>query len=338
MKQKNKSLALIALVLVVAALGAALVFLNGLEEEEDPGLPLFGLDAADITGISYQKADDEIDVTLLKQDGAWTLTSDPALPLDQDYVGTVGGNIAGLTAVRELDPGELSGEDLGFDQPAMVLHLALNGADPAATGESAADVYTLTVGAENTVTDACYAKASWTDRLYTIASEDLVNLCRTPRQLYEEQAITSLEEDDLTAMTVELPGETLDFRYDADAGAWTLADDPDYALDQNLVTKMAATVCALKSQWSITAPQADSAYGLDAPEAVVTLTGADGTSVTASFGATTPDDDSASYLRASTAPDVVYEIDADNLAAYAYTKATLQAATPETATGEDAAE
>ena len=31
MKQKNKSLALIALVLVVAALGAALVFLNGLE-------------------------------------------------------------------------------------------------------------------------------------------------------------------------------------------------------------------------------------------------------------------------------------------------------------------
>ena len=40
MKQKNKSLALIALVLVVAALGAALVFLNGLEEEEDPGLPL----------------------------------------------------------------------------------------------------------------------------------------------------------------------------------------------------------------------------------------------------------------------------------------------------------
>ena len=148
MKQKNKSLALIALVLVVAALGAALVFLNGLEEEEDPGLPLFGLDAADITGISYQKADDEIDVTLLKQDGAWTLTSDPALPLDQDYVGTVGGNIAGLTAVRELDPGELSGEDLGFDQPAMVLHLALNGADPAATGESAADVYTLTIGAE----------------------------------------------------------------------------------------------------------------------------------------------------------------------------------------------
>ena len=70
----------------------------------------------------------------------------------------------------------------------------------------------------------------------------------------------------------------------------------------------------------------------------MTLTGADGTSVTASFGATTPDDDSASYLRASTAPDVVYEIDADNLAAYAYTKATLQAATPETATGEDAAE
>ena len=116
---------------------------------------------------------------------------------------------------------------------------------PAVTGESAADVYTLTVGAENTVTDACYAKASWTDRLYTIASEDLVNLCRTPRQLYEEQAITSLEEDDLTAMTVELPGETLDFRYDADAGAWTLADDPDYALDQNIVTKMAGDrLCA----------------------------------------------------------------------------------------------
>ena len=147
----------------------------------------------------------------------------------------------------------------------------------------------------------------------------------------------SLKEAAETADRIDtLLSETLDFAYDGET--WTLADDPDYPLDQDIVTKMASTLCSLKSQWSITSPEADSVYGLDSPDAIVTLTGSDGTTVTARFGAVSAEDDTVSYLQASTAPDVVYEISSSNLSAYAYTKDSLQAATDETATEESSEE
>ena len=340
MKRTNKMLPLVVLVVVLAVLAAALVFLSGLEEDEDTGLPLFNVDPDAVTAVYYRQQDDEdpVEVTLTLSDGTWSLSDDPTLPLDQDTVAGVVSNVSGLTALRDLGT-DAETDEMGLDDPTAVLRLAVNGGDitaEPATGESASGLYTLTIGAENSITGAYYAKGSWGDNIYTIASSELSGLCKTPRQLYADQEITDLETGDVTAMTVELPGETLDFRYDGET--WTLADDPDYPLDQDAVTKMASTVCSLKSQWSITSPEADSAYGLDAPDAVVTLTGSDGTTVTVRFGAVSAEDDSVSYLQASTAPDVVYEISSSHLSAYAYTKDSLRAATEETAATAESSE
>ncbi len=340
MKISKKMMPLAVLVAVVVVLAIALAVLSGLDTEEETGLPLFELDPDSVTAVSYQQQDEEdpVDVTLLYADETWTLSDDPTLPLDQETTANLAADIAGLTALRDLGT-DAETEEMGLDEPTAVLRLAVDGGDitaEPATGETASGLYTLTIGAENSVTGAYYAKGSWGDSVYTIDSSDLSGLFKTPRQLYADQEITDLETTDLTAMTVELPGETLDFAYDGET--WTLADDPDYPLDQDIVTKMASTLCSLKSQWSITSPEADSVYGLDSPDAIVTLTGSDGTTVTARFGAVSAEDDTVSYLQASTAPDVVYEIASSNLSAYAYTKDSLQAATDETATEESSEE
>ena len=118
-------------------------------------------------------------------------------------------------------------------------------------------------------------------------------------------------------------------------GIWTLADDPDYALTQSSVRKMASTILEMQTAWTITAPDADSAYGLDAPDVTATLSFTDGTSLTVRFGTASASDDSLCYLASSDAPTLVYEVNADHKSAFAVTKESLH---DDTATAETAAD
>lgn len=52
-----------------------------------------------------------------------------------------------------------------------------------------------------------------------------------------------------------------DLTFTCTDGIWTLTDDPDYALTQSSVKKMAGTILEMQTAWTITAPDADSAYG-----------------------------------------------------------------------------
>lgn len=342
MKTK-KYLPLLVLILVVVILGVALVVLNGLDEEEDDSVALFDFDSASVTALSYHN--DETDVTLQQDDDStWYMEEDPTLPLNQDTVSALVEDFAGLEAARDLGAGTET-EDMGLDTPTMVFTLGTDGADissaetasaETATGETADGVYTVTIGAENSITEAYYAKVSWNDHIYTIDSSKLSNLIKTPEELYQEQDVTTLEADDVTSMTLEIPGETMNFVKDEDT--WTLADDPEYALDQDVVEKMAATLCDMNTQMTITHPENDSVYGLDEPQAVVTVTGSDGTTITCSFGNVSSEDSSVCYMRSSHTTGVVYEVDADHLSAYAYTKETLKAATEETASSDSDSE
>lgn len=328
MKTK-KLVPLIALAAVVAILGISLAFLKaGGEEETETGVALTDLDAGAVTAIAYTKTEDELSVALSRpatgEDAQWTLDGNPELPLDQGKVSAIATDLAGLKAVRELtDVTDTDG--MGFDEPTM--SFTLSGTDGASLG--------LTVGAKNDMTDAYYVKVDGKNSVYTVSTSDLASMCKTEKDLYAAQAMTDITTDDAVSMTLQTTGEELRFTKTDDT--WTLDGDPEYALDQDVVSRMAQTVCDLKSTWSITNPEADSLYGLDAPSAVVTLRTADGKTVTCSFGTTDPVDSTACFMRCSSAPGVVYEVAADNLSAYAYTKSTLKAATPESAETAEAA-
>lgn len=335
MKTK-KYLPLLILVAIVIVLGVALVLLNNLDEDTDDSVALFDFDSASVTALAYRNAETE-ETLLQDEDENWYLEQDPTLPLDQDTAASLVEDYAGLKAARDLGAGTET-EDMGLDEPTMVFTLGTAGADIAsaetassetATGETASGVYTVTIGAENSITEAYYAKVSWNDHIYTIDKSDLSDLIKTPQDLYEAQDITTLESDDVTGLTLETSGEILNFTKTDDT--WTLTDDPNYAVDQDVVEKMAATICDMESEMTITHPDSDSVYGLDEPQAVVTVTGSDGTTITCSFGNVSDADSSVCYMRSSHTAGVVYEVNADHLSAFAYTKDTLKAATEETA-------
>ena len=98
---------------------------------------------------------------------------------------------------------------------------------------------------------------------------------------------------------------------------------------------MAGTILEMQTAWTITAPDADSAYGLDAPDVTATLSFTDGTSLTVRFGTASASDDSLCYLASSGAPTLVYEVNAEHKSAFAVTKESLH---DDTATAETAAD
>lgn len=315
-KKKLLPLCILAGVVVVLAVILALLSIFGGEEDEDTGIALFSVTADDLNAIAYQ--DGDTDVALTKgEDGVWTLDSDTLLPIDQDAVSELATSITGMTAQRELGE-DADVDSMGFATPEMSISFT--------AGD---DSYTLTVGDQNSMTDTYYARLGEDGPVYTIATSNLSSLCKTPRQLYKAQDITDIESSDVTAMTLETGSETLSFTLEDET--WTLDSDPGYELDQDTVKRMVNTICSLESEWSITQPGPDSEYGLDVPNAVVTLTASDGSTVRCVFGTTSAEDSGVAYMTASTAEGVVYEIDSNHLTAFAYTKDTLKAETPETA-------
>ncbi len=315
-KKKLLPLCVLAGVVAVLAVILALLSIFGGEEDEDTGIALFSVTADDLSTIAYQ--DGDTDVALTKgEDGVWTLDSDTMLPIDQDAVSELATSITGMTAQRELGE-DADVDSMGFATPEMSISFT--------AGENS---YTLTVGGQNSMTDTYYARLGEDGPVYTIATSDLSSLCKTPRQLYQAQDITDIESSDVTAMTLETGSEVLSFTLEDET--WTLDSDPGYELDQNTVKRMVNTICSLESEWSITQPGPDSEYGLDTPNAVVTVTASDGSSVRCVFGTTSAEDSGVAYMTASTAEGVVYEIDSNHLTTFAYTKDTLKAETPETA-------
>lgn len=306
---------LAACVVVLAVLLAVLQFSQ--PEETTQGIALCDFAADQIDKVSY--SGNNVEVTLLKgSEGDWMMESDPALPLDQDIVTNLIEKFAGLTAQRQLQDEELAEIPAWSDTPLMVFEIS--------SGETARK---LTVDQANDVADIYYVYDE-NGVVYTVNQTDLAGICKTPQDLYKAQTLTDKAIEDVSTMQVG------DLQFTQTDGAWTLTDDPSYPLDQDAVEKMANTVCGAQTEWSITAPEADSAYGLDDPDVTATLRFTDGTSLTVRFGNLTEDDDTRCYLASSDAQTVVYEVSADYKTAFAVTKDTLydEDATAETAEEE----
>lgn len=326
---RKKMLPLVLLAAGAVLLGVLLAVLTRENEaEEDTGIPLVDFAAEDVDELAY--SGNNVDVTLLKgSEGNWMLDSDPTLPLEQSAVQSLVEKFTDLTAARQLQDSELGEIPAMSDTPAMVFTL-----------KAGKTTRTLTVDQLNDVAGVYYVYDD-AGGVYTVAKSDLNNLCKAPRSLYAAQSLTDKTSDDVTALTVG------DLQFVLNDGTWQLADDADYALDQSVVKRMVSTLCEMQTEWSITTPEADSAYGLDAPDVTAVLTFADGTQMTMRFGDLVPDaaDDtdtgsttttSLCYLASDGAPGIVYEVKAAHKDAFAVTKESLlDTSTKETAAADD---
>ena len=307
---RKKGLALGLLGGAALVLALALLLLRRAAPAAEPAPePLCPLAAADIGRLTYTFEGDT--VALTKNDaGDWTLTDDPALPLAQGTVRQMVDDMAALTPTSTLGP-EADIAAMGFDAPKAEITLE--------TGNAS---FSLTIGAVNVMTGSYYLRTGEGDTVYTAASADVSALCRSRRGLYAAQTLNDLDAEALTAMTVQTGAETLEFVRKDDA--WQLASDPDFALDQDKVQRMANTACGLQTAWTVTAPAEPAAYGLDAPDVTVTVTDGE-SSWTAYFGADAGTDAGTCYLTADDASGLVYEVLTQHKDAFAYTKTALAA-------------
>lgn len=312
---RKKMMPLFVLAAGVAILALLLAALTLSQSgQADAGISLCSLSQDEIDRISYQGND--TDLAVCKDEaGTWTLEEDPELPLDQQVVATLVGNLAGLTATRQLEPAEMTDIPARSDSPLMVFSV---------TG--AGITHTWTVDSANDVA-AIYYVYDENGTAYTVSQSDVNVLCKTPRELYKSQTLTEKTIEDVTALQVEA------LSFTQNDGTWTLADDPDYTLDQDAVKKMVNTLCEAKTDWTITTPEADSVYGLEDPDVTATVTFDDGSSLTVRFGNPTQEDETLCYMASSQAPEVVYEANAEYKTAFAVTKESLyeEPSTEETA-------
>lgn len=315
--KKQKLLPLACLAAIILLLALALLLLGGRDEaQEETGVPLCPFSAEEITGVSY--AGNNLEFTLVKgREGNWMLEADPTLPLDASAVEELVEGFASLTAQRVLQDGEQA--ELPERRSAPLIELTVT------AGEQ---TMTLQADSLNEVADVYYVYDE-DGGVCTVAADDLDALAKTPRQLYAAQTLTEESADDVTSMTVN--GET----FLCTDGVWSLQSEPDFALDQNVVKRMANTVCQLTTVWSITAP--DGGYGLEQPDVTAVLTFADGSTLTVQFGSLTADDETLCYCSADSAPGVVYEVSAAHKSYFSLSKSALAAASTAETAASDAA-
>ena len=129
--------------------------------------------------------------------------------------------------------------------------------------------------------------------------------------------LCSFSAADLSRIAYTYNGQTLTLDY-AD-GSWTLAEDPDYHLDESACNTMVTALSSLNAKRQLDA-QAGEDYGLDAPELTVTVTAA-GQTTTLTFGSSnTVTGDR--YVRKD-GDTALYTVDASRTACFAYDKAGL---------------
>lgn len=83
--------------------------------------------------------------------------------------------------------------------------------------------------------------------------------------------LSSFSTEDLTQIQYTYQDETLTLNYDGES--WTLADDPDYHLNQTLCNSMAAALCDFNAKRQLTAEEGES-YGTESPLLTVQVTAA----------------------------------------------------------------
>ncbi|MGN0984192.1 MAG: DUF4340 domain-containing protein [Gemmiger sp.] len=303
-KQKLVPLAILAAVILLLALALAALQSGETADKEEISIPLCTFTPEEIDGLSY--SGNNMDVALLKgREGNWMLSADPTLPLDQTAVDNLVEEFAALNAQRALldeERGELPERS---DVPLMRIEIT--------AGEQS---LVLVADQLNEVADVYYVYDE-AGSVYTVDAGTLRALYKEPRQFYAPQTLTEQSAGDAVWLQVN------DLMFVCTDGVWTLAEEPEFALDQEAVQKMVNTLCELKTKWSITAPDGD--YGLENPDVTAVLGFADGTSLTVRFGALKNDEETLCYLESDSAPGVVYEVDAAHKSSFAVSKETLAA-------------
>lgn len=132
-------------------------------------------------------------------------------------------------------------------------------------------------------------------------------------------SLSDFSASEVQAITYTREGQQLRLALQDDT--WTLADDPDYHVNQTTVESMVTALCPMQAVRSIEAAGSASEYGLDDPSLTVTAELTDGSSKTFYFG----DSNSVTgdvYLQVE-GDSTIYAAASSKVSCFAYDKAGL---------------
>lgn len=269
MKKKKQGRGLLLAVLVLALL-LVIYFVMDRKQKDDESraeteeteleAPV-SVTAEELAKVTVKKQD--MTMTFERKDDSWTYKEDTEFPLDEAALDTKINRLAGLSVRRVLEnPEDLA--EYGLDEPS--LEITVEKTDNTS--------FTLYIGDQNNSTKDYYMKVDDGSDVYTIESGIPSAFNMDPYDVSKSEAFPVLETAGIRNIQVEKEDETTEFYTDDTGLVWTLkaSDGTDNKVDSTALSELTAAVGVLSYNSFVDYKGEDlTKYGLDAPEAVITV-------------------------------------------------------------------
>lgn len=286
MKRKKQTRLLLILLLILAVLAVGYVLLlryNAAEEakieETESTIALWpdDFDSTSIASISYQNGSSDLTFSRNFEDDTdtWTYTADTDFPLNQSALSGMNSQLQALTASRAVTDSLDNLKEYGLDQPVNTITVT----------DQDGTAVTLYLGSTNSGSDVTYACTSQSDHVYTIASDFADYFNRPLLKLIEADTLplpSGAAEYKSISITGKNSSLNMNFYPDGndqvdylgkcswigeESGDTYPVSDANASVITEAILSLEITDCAAYKASS----EELKAYGLDQPQAVVTV-------------------------------------------------------------------
>lgn len=260
MKRGNKLFALLLVLALVVGATCAVTFLKPEDSgaEEEPAATVFTLDADTVTYISWNYYEP---VSFEKQDGQWVYTEDSAFPLNSTYIDTMLNTLREVTAYKTIEAVE-DWDQYTLEEPYCQIGLTAGGVD-----------YILKIGAESALGGQRYfstgdGNAYLVDAAVLDAFSYKLYDLLTPETIPDMSAAVQMQVESV-ARSYAVAYRDGSGKVYSDEYVWFMEDK---VLDTELTQELLAAVTSLSWTECVDFHAQDpAAYGLDLPDAVITV-------------------------------------------------------------------
>lgn len=260
---KKKSVTMIVSVVCLAGLTAGYISLKNYNEAEEAkealGEEVWEVDKDQLTGIAFSIEGTEYH--FVKEDGSWNMSEDDTFPVNETVLMTAMERFSPLKVQRTLTDAEDTSE-YGMDDPQNVITLTME--DGSET--------VITIGDTNEGTQDDYLMLSDTSSIYTVEASIREAFASELYDYAKSETFPSILADDVTAVSVT--AEENSFELVKDGENWNVtADGVTEAAYESYVNQLLSEVSGLGYVEFVEHNCQDlSPYGLEEPQAVVTIT------------------------------------------------------------------
>lgn len=307
MKRQKKLLILLAVLVTLSAatLAAGKIPDSKASGEEETAQVVFSLDPETVTALEWEYSEE---LAFDRTENGWTYRDNSAFPVEQTYLQTILDTLSEVTSYKTIENVE-NWDTYGLEIPVCTISL------------TAGETYTLAIGSETSLGGQRYFSCG-DGKAYLVEESVISPFQYGLYDLMEQQTMPEVE--DLTAMRVAMPGGGYTVSREENNGR-TYSDEyvwfwENQALDTQLTQNLVGTITGLNLSNCVNydADATDlSTYGLDQPEASVTVFDGGKAAYTLDIGGT---GDGVCYVRLADS-NMVFQLDDELSQTICYTTA-----------------